>query len=224
MLLPDVYYGKVTDGKRDFRAYENLVDSRDEDEPEKSDGSVEAILGLDPDELFGESIAASTSFTPSAAMERQTGIVPEVLQPADKQDAPLEPTPDDKTAVVPPETFDDDDLEDSELMADLTVKAPVKTGKATHYETLHGADAVHALRAQHQAAFENLLRRITGPIKAKVIGSIARQAAKQLKAKVPAGQLQFNLDPKLENLAAEEVQKIYDQSRQQVQTEVKARR
>ena len=96
----------------------------------------------------------------------------------------------------------------------------VGRGKKTHYETLHGADAVQALRAQHDAAFQTLLAHLTGPVKAKVIGSIARQAAKQLKARVPASQMQFVLEPHLENLVEQELTQIFNQSSLQAQREV----
>lgn len=165
----------------------------------------------------GAVIEAGTSFKPSASQERHIAPVPEELQPSDKQDTPLEPTPDDRSAVVKhPATLDDDDLEDGELMAARKSRTP----KTTHYESIHGAEAVRALRAQHQGAFENLLNHLTGAVKAKVIGTIARQAAKQLKAKVPASQLVFTIEPHLEGLITQEIQRIFDQSKDQVKTEV----
>jgi broad specificity phosphatase PhoE len=159
-------------------------------------------------------IHGGTSFKPSASQERKIAAVPEELQPSDKQDDPLEPTPD-EDSVVAPETF-----------ADITVKAPVKTktGKVTHYETVHGAEAVRAIRAQHRAAFQSLLAHLTGPVKAKIIGSIARQAAKQLKAKVSPGQLHFVLEPHLEAMVTEQIGKIHEQAKNQVKAEVKKKK
>jgi probable phosphoglycerate mutase len=162
----------------------------------------------------GQVVQAGTTFKPSASQERKIAAVPEELQPSDKQDDPLEPTPD-EDSVVAPETF-----------ADITVKAPVKTkaGKTTHYETVHGAEAVRALRAQHQAAFEGLVSHLTGTLKAKVIGSISRQAAKQLKAQVPAKDLVFTIDPHLEGLVRAEIDKIHAQAKNQVKSEVKGKK
>jgi hypothetical protein len=193
--------------------------------PERSGKSKKVPVENVPAQVAAQGAAivhGGTSFKPSASQERRVAPVPEELQPSDRQDEPLSPTPD-KDAVVAPETFDEDDHEDPELMADLTVTVPkvTKTGKkTTHYETIHGADAVRALRAQHQAAFQNLLAHLTGPVKAKIIGSISRQAAKQLKAKVPGSQLQFVIEPHLEDLVVKEIQKIYDQAKTQVRTEV----
>jgi hypothetical protein len=113
------------------------------------------------------------------------------------------------------ETFSKDDSEESELMAERRRKP-----KTTHYETLHGAEAVRALRAQHQASFEKLVSHLTGAVKAKIIGEISRQAARQLKAKVPAGQLQFTIPPHLQNMVQEEIGKIHEEAKQQAKTEL----
>lgn len=163
-------------------------------------------------------VQADGRFTPSVVRERNVVPVPAKLQPPDHQDTPLNPTPDPNP--VERETFDEDDDAD-EMLSSLAAKVPVKKGKTTHYETLHGADAVQALRAQHDAAFQTLLAHLTGPVKAKVIGSIARQAAKQLKARVPASQMQFVLEPHLENLVEQELTQIFNQSSLQAQREVK---
>jgi broad specificity phosphatase PhoE len=182
--------------------------------PQRSGKSKKVPVGDVPAQQAGQGasiVHGGTSFKPSASQERHVAPVPEVLQPSDKQDLPLTPAPD-KDSVVEPETF-----------AEIAVTVPKVTKggkKTTHYETVHGADAVRALRAQHQAAFQNLLAHLTGPIKAKVVGSIARQVAKQLKAKVPAADLVFKIDTGLEKLVEEELTKIYTQSKQQVRNEL----
>ena len=138
-------------------------------------------------------------------------------------DAVLAKTPPDVVAMLGFDPLDDA----AASLSDLTVTLPkvTKDGKkTTRYETVHGAEAVRALRAQHQAAFQNLLAHLTGPVKARIIGSISRQAAAQLKAKVTPAHLHFVLEPHLEKLVEAEIQKIYDQAKSQVKAEVKKKK
>ena len=127
------------------------------------------------------------------------------MQPSDKQDTPLEPTPD--PYPPPPETFDEDD--EPEVLTEVKKKL-------THYEDIHGAQQARKLRQTYQGHFERLLKELTGPIKARIIGSIARQAAKQLKAKVSPAQMVFTLEPHLETLLDNLLTEIHQQAVDQI--------
>lgn len=153
----------------------------------------------------GQIMEANTSFKPSTTQERQVSPVPEDMQPSDKQDTPLEPTPD--PYPPPPETFDEDD--EPEVLTEVKKKL-------THYEDIHGAQQARKLRQTYQGHFERLLKELTGPIKARIIGSIARQAAKQLKAKVSPAQMVFTLEPHLETLLDNLLTEIHQQAVDQI--------
>ena len=153
----------------------------------------------------GQIMEANTSFKPSTTQERQVSPVPEDMQPSDKQDTPLEPTPD--PYPPPPETFDEDD--EPEVLTEVKKKP-------THYEDIHGATQARKLRQTYQGHFERLLKELTGPIKARIIGSIARQAAKQLKAKVSPAQMVFTLEPHLETLLDNLLTEIHQQAVDQI--------
>lgn len=147
----------------------------------------------------------ASEFKPSARQERNIGIgVPEK---DDKQDTPLNPTP--ETAPVVRETFRE--------------KTRSRDGKV-FFEAHHGKEKTSELRQHYAGIYSAIVNKITGPIKYKVIASVAAQAARQLKAKVPVPKLHFAQDHQVRSMLDDLVEKMFDKASDQARNEVRAKR
>ena len=144
-------------------------------------------------------VRAREGFKPSASQERKVSPMPEGLQPNDRQDTPLNPTPD-PTPVVK-ETFSEK--------------------RRVLFQEYHGDEVTKKVRDHYDGHFQKLLKQIQGPLKSKVIASVAAQAARQLKAKVPVPQLHFTVDPHLVHLVAGLIEDMHGTASEHAKSEVK---
>jgi len=105
----------------------------------------------------------------------------------------------------------------------LATDSPSDKGRVL-YEDHHGQQLTDELRKHYNAVFRELRNKITGPLKAKIIRVIAKQAAPQLKAGVPPRRLQFTPDPHIESMLDKIVEDLYKRASFQAKHEVRSKR
>ncbi|MGC2234246.1 MAG: histidine phosphatase family protein [Candidatus Acidiferrum sp.] len=230
-------------------------------------------------------------FKPSASQERNISPVPRELQPSDKQDTPLNPTPDPnpvvketfshagareisavvgkkkggtsmvmETIIFPktswkssssvkswlkshgkktkidetgtsyrarqadPKSFESKSFRTIQLNSETMSETADNDDGRVLFQDHHGEEAAEDLRQHYAGIFAAIQKKITGPLKAKVIAAVVKQASRQIKAGVPVPQLHFVADHALESMLNVQVGEMYKKAKDQAKKEVNQKR
>ena len=235
---------------------------------------------------------AAEGFKPSASQERKVAKIPEELQPYDKQDTPLNPTPETQPVVVEtfshagsrsikavvgkkkggtgsmvmqtiifpktdwksrssvkswlkshskktgidetttsyrarqaePGSFKEGTFRTIELNSETLTEVEDPTDDRVLFQDHHGEQAAEELRKHYDGVYSEIVQKITGPLKAKVVAHVAREVSRQLKAGVPVPELQFTPDHSVANALDALVEKMWKRASAQAKKEVQIKK